>query len=603
MSSGVTLTASMRSNLLSLQNTQKLFDTTQERLSTGKKVNSALDNPTSYFTAQSLTKRADDLTGLLDTMGQAVQTLTAADESLTTLTTLTEQAQSLVNSALDTANTGSYLVGGSEISAYDDLTNIGGIANGDKLTIRTGDATEMESGIVLTGDQKPALTAAATFTLQDAEGNVIASSNIPTQAAGAAASLTVNEIMEKIESDLGYDSKGENRATVELVDGNITITSTDKNYSLLASGTGAAELGFDLGTTVTLAQGPLENSSTITVAAITDTQTVGFSYNGKSYVTDEMSATAIGDAPAAIAAAIAETIEAETGDKVEIAIGTGSSWNATTGAIGTAGTTFTIDSDVTFSMNAPAASGTAFAAGNTQTTGISVKSFMDQVNSQVEGVTASINDAGKLVITSDTGEDLIIQDTTKADNTTAATVAQDLGIKGVSTNGSDVRATYASQFNDIMTQINEIVGNDDTGYKGVNLLNGDDLTVNFNETRTSTLQIEGVVANTQGLGLTSVDNEWTESSDIEFSLRQVESALIEIEDMASTFAQNLSIVQTRQDFTENMVNVLTTGADDLTLADMNEEAANMLALQTRQQLATNALSLSSQSAQSVLSLF
>ena len=74
----ISLTASMRSNLLSLQQTQSLMDTTQERLSTGKKVNSAIDNPSSYYTAQSLTNRASDLSSLLDSMGQAVQTIQAA---------------------------------------------------------------------------------------------------------------------------------------------------------------------------------------------------------------------------------------------------------------------------------------------------------------------------------------------------------------------------------------------------------------------------------------------------------------------------------------------------------------------------------------------
>ena len=76
-----------------------------------------------------------------------------------------------------------------------------------------------------------------------------------------------------------------------------------------------------------------------------------------------------------------------------------------------------------------------------------------------------------------------------------------------------------------------------------------------------------------------------------------------LRDMASEFGNNYSIVQTRQDFTENLINVLEEGADNLTLADMNEESANMLALQTRQQLAINSLSLASQAAQSVLSLF
>ena len=102
--SDISLTASMRSNLLSLQNTQSLMDMTQERLSTGKKVNSAIDNPSSYYTAQSLNNRASDLSALLDSMGQAVQTIKAANEGIETITAFAEQAKAVANTALDTAD-------------------------------------------------------------------------------------------------------------------------------------------------------------------------------------------------------------------------------------------------------------------------------------------------------------------------------------------------------------------------------------------------------------------------------------------------------------------------------------------------------------------
>ena len=87
------------------------------------------------------------------------------------------------------------------------------------------------------------------------------------------------------------------------------------------------------------------------------------------------------------------------------------------------------------------------------------------------------------------------------------------------------------------------------------------------------------------------------------SITQVEDAVSKLRNMASVFGNNYSIVENREEFTENLINVLEEGADKLTLADMNEESANMLALQTRQQLAINSLSLASQAAQSVLSLF
>ena len=90
---------------------------------------------------------------------------------------------------------------------------------------------------------------------------------------------------------------------------------------------------------------------------------------------------------------------------------------------------------------------------------------------------------------------------------------------------------------------------------------------------------------------------------INTSLTELTAAINKLRTMSSVLGNNYSIVETRQDFTENLVNVLEEGADKLTLADMNEESANMLALQTRQQLAINSLSLASQASQSVLQLF
>ena len=95
----INLTAAMRSNLLSLQNTQKLMDMTQNRLATGLKVNSALDNPSAFFAAKSLNQRAGDLDSLLDSMGQAIQTLKAADEGITAATKFVQQAKAIAEQA------------------------------------------------------------------------------------------------------------------------------------------------------------------------------------------------------------------------------------------------------------------------------------------------------------------------------------------------------------------------------------------------------------------------------------------------------------------------------------------------------------------------
>src|SRR3954453_6295860 len=102
--SEITLTSAVRSNLLSLQNTADLLGRTQERLSTGKKVNTALDNPSNFFTAQGLDSRASDLSKLLDSVSNSVQVLKAADAGITGLQKLIDSAKSTARSALQSTN-------------------------------------------------------------------------------------------------------------------------------------------------------------------------------------------------------------------------------------------------------------------------------------------------------------------------------------------------------------------------------------------------------------------------------------------------------------------------------------------------------------------
>src|ERR1700761_8674844 len=100
--SGIVLSASVRQNLLSLQSTANLLSATQNRLATGNKVNSALDNPTNYFTAQALNNRAGDISNLLDGIGNGVQALQAANTGITSLQSLVASAQSIANQVLQT---------------------------------------------------------------------------------------------------------------------------------------------------------------------------------------------------------------------------------------------------------------------------------------------------------------------------------------------------------------------------------------------------------------------------------------------------------------------------------------------------------------------
>ena len=164
------------------------------------------------------------------------------------------------------------------------------------------------------------------------------------------------------------------------------------------------------------------------------------------------------------------------------------------------------------------------------------------------------------------------------------------------------RTSLQTDFNNVLAQINALAS--DASYNGINLLDADQLKVTFNEQGTSSLTIDGVDFDALGLGLSPVSGAGFQSDTaIDAALAAVDTALATLRTQASAFGSQLTTVQTRQDFTKNLIRTLQTGADNLVLADTNEEGANMLALQTRQQLSTTALSLSAQADQAVLRLF
>ncbi len=129
----------------------------------------------------------------------------------------------------------------------------------------------------------------------------------------------------------------------------------------------------------------------------------------------------------------------------------------------------------------------------------------------------------------------------------------------------------------------------------------------FNETNTSSISVvsqnaNGINTSVLGIG-TATAAEFASNTTLDARLDALGAALTQLRSQASGFGSNLSIVQNRQEFTKSMITTLQVGADALVLADSNEEAANLLALQTRQQLSTTALSLASQADQAVLRLF
>jgi len=171
--------------------------------------------------------------------------------------------------------------------------------------------------------------------------------------------------------------------------------------------------------------------------------------------------------------------------------------------------------------------------------------------------------------------------------------------------GNTTRANLVTQFNQLKDQLDKTAA--DSSFNGINLLQGDQLKLFFNELSTSSIAIQSTNTagiNSSTLSITSATNaEFQSNTSLDSRLQTLQTALTTVASQASAFGSNLSIVQNRQTFTNAMVNTLQTGADGLTLADGNLEGANMLALQTRQQLSIQALSLASQANQAVLRLF
>jgi flagellin-like hook-associated protein FlgL len=177
---------------------------------------------------------------------------------------------------------------------------------------------------------------------------------------------------------------------------------------------------------------------------------------------------------------------------------------------------------------------------------------------------------------------------------------------------SDIN-TLMNQYHQVLAQIDTIA--DDSGYKGVNLLDSSNVTtqVKFDELGNSNLTMTGFDASSTGATLTLMSfttaNQWVSTGgtadklDINSGITRLDNATRALRTESSKLANNLSIITARQDYTQSMINVLKDGAAGLTNADMNEESASMLMLQTRQSLGTTSLSLASQSAQSVLRLF
>jgi flagellin-like hook-associated protein FlgL len=261
-------------------------------------------------------------------------------------------------------------------------------------------------------------------------------------------------------------------------------------------------------------------------------------------------------------------------------------------------------------------------AGNTTyqfniTATTTVRDLVNSINSS--GIaTASVGNDGMLSVTGSGSDALTVQAGTATTAGVFTPVAGDatalFGAADVtdvaSAGNSAVRSTLVQQFNDLRGQIDDLA--EDTGFNGINLLKGDKLSITFNEKTGSNknkLDIQGQTISATDLGIRAAQDgagagiNIQDDTALATAADALTNSLSTLRAISSQLGSQLSVVQTRQDFTKELVNTLTQGADNLVLADTNEEGAKLLALQARQQLSQTALSLSSQADQAVLRLF
>ena len=314
---------------------------------------------------------------------------------------------------------------------------------------------------------------------------------------------------------------------------------------------------------------------------------------------------------------VAGTLQLSTGVAADLSItGTGNALSALglTGNTGT-GTSFTAGRSaaagslsgktLTFtSFNAGTAVNVTFGDGSNGT----VKT-LDQLNASLlaNNLTATVDSTGKLTISATNDYASSTLGSAVAGGAIGGTLTTSVSFTiasapVVDASAQAVRSNLVSQFNGILTQITTT--SQDASFNGVNLLGGDQLKLTFNETGKSTLNITGVTFNAAGLGLANLvqGSDFIDNSATNRVIGSLSSASTLLRTQASSLGSNLSIVQIRQDFSKNLINVLQTGSSNLTLADTNEEAANSQALSTRQSIAVSALALANQSQQSVLQL-
>jgi flagellin len=709
MADNIILSSSVRNNLLSLQNTARLLETTQNHLATGLKVNSALDDPSAFFTASSLNSRANDLNRLLDDVGLAVQTLEAADKGIGAITDLVEAAQAAARNALQASSavvtnastTGTVGVSVSDVAATVSTTqslaadaaatvDLTAVTATAAATTSAGVTTAFSSGDLVTDlgvvDGADDITVTVNGVLVDTivigtgGGEVNTGADLRTRietALGAGSSASATGVITAANDDDTFQFGGTNtnvttalglstvvqNPTDLLSDGIVSGQTITLNGTAITFGRddGAGEVstieeleaaidaisGLSatlVGTTLTIDSADEETDITVGGVGVSVATTLGLNSTVEATnLLNQISGLSGTSLTIQVGSNTATTISFGTGTSEVSTLAEFQAAISTSLVAGTSTASVSADGDITLTATSNAdaivISGDAglllgFAGNNVTvnpttasltnnsivaqndtlvvttgsgTTTITFGTGTGEVDTLAELTTALGNISGiSASIDSTTGYLTVSADSASTSFTLSGTggpaaFGLSTATQSSTTAANGTRTAAETQFNALLTQINDLAA--DASFNGNNLLTGDDLTVIFNEDGSSSLDISGVTFTSTGLGISAVSTgDFQTNANIHSTLSQLDSAIATLRTQAATFGSNLSVVQIRQDFTRQLIDVLETGAGNLTLADTNREGANLLALQTRQQLSSTSLGIAARADQAVLQL-
>ena len=609
------LSAGMRSNLLLLQKTQGQVETIQNRLATGNKVNSSLDGPAAFFAAKGLTQRAGDLSNLKDAMGQAISTIKAGDKGISAIESLVEQARGLTTSAYQNLGNDPKAIESRKALAsqfnaikeqIDKITGDSGYA-GKNLLAGNGyslasTAKSQEAANSITGVSNTRVTnvvSADTYSIRVSGTGAISGTARDISSVEDAFGIVGMKISGVLSSTAGNfsDIKIEVRGSVGR-ERTIVITEGDESRSIKF---------FDDTQSVTSSLTTAGRSGTAQVSAVNisgnieagDTFTV--MVNGRNFTYTASAGNVTSADPAARQASVATAL------RNLVSTGLAAS-GFTVAASGSTGFTIragsTVGTGVSFQLGVTAQNAVSKDISLSFSSGTKVSFSVDRRALDALGTAANTSKTiEKLVDVKVTATNLSGVSIERSANYERGTGKLADGENSLSFDSGTVRldidakkilkAASAAAFANLVT------------VQRTDANTSNDVTVQFNAENTSNITVfsKNLTTNGQGLRLDYAQNGFMDRADIDKAVASLDYAKSHIRSASQSLSTNLSVIQTRENFSKEFADVLVEGANKMVQADQNEEGASLLLLQTRSQLATISLSMANQAQQSILRLF